>query len=70
MKAKIKNAPQPEDGAPPYSHMTSIVDFLLANGNAPDEKYLGGNNRTGYFCHVLKDIDFTGLEEISNFLNL
>lgn len=42
-------------------HFSPIVDFLLANGHEPAHEFVWGNNRTGYFCHLKGDIDFSVL---------
>ncbi|MCI2284314.1 hypothetical protein L3081_14140 [Colwellia sp. MSW7] len=64
-KSKIK--PYPEDGTAEYSHLQPIVDFLIENGNKSVNQYIWGNNRTGYFCHLQKDIDFEGLKREFDF---
>lgn len=62
MSEKIKISPYPAAGHPEYSHLQPIVDFLLENGNESSNSFLWGNNRTGYFCHLQKDIDFEELK--------
>ena len=61
----IKINEYPEKGSPDYSHLQPIVDWLLEHGNELAYDFMWGNDRTGYFCHLKKDIDFDGLE--SNF---
>lgn len=63
MKNKIKISARPEQGEALYSHLQPIVDFLLAGGNKPSSRFLWGNNRTGYFCHLKNDIDFEGVKD-------
>jgi hypothetical protein len=43
---------------PVYSHLDPIVDLLLANGNRLAHEFKWGENRTGFFCHLRKDLDF------------
>jgi hypothetical protein len=54
----------PEAGEADYSHLQPIVDFLIEKGNKSVNKYLWGNNRTGYFCHLNDPIDFDELETV------
>ncbi len=63
MIQKIKISEYPKDGEPDYSHLNPIVNFLIQNGNQSINTYIWGNNRTGYFCHLEKDIDFDGISE-------
>ncbi len=58
----IRIEPMPKDG-PAYNHLSSVVDFLIKCGNEPNNEFLWGNNRTGYFCHLRKTIDFALLRE-------
>lgn len=44
-----------------YYHLQPVVDYLLSKGNVSHNDFLWGNNRTGYFCHLEKDIDFDDL---------
>lgn len=46
-----------------YDHLSPVVDFLLASGHEPVHDFLWGNNRTGYFCHLKGDINFSALME-------
>jgi len=62
-KPKIKISEYPKDGKADYDHLSPIVNFLLAGGNKSINEYIWGNNRTGYFCHLEKDIDFKGISE-------
>jgi hypothetical protein len=39
-------------------HLEPIVDALLAAGNTLATPYRWGENRTGYFCHLVRPIDF------------
>lgn len=43
---------------PPYAHLQPIVDLLLKHGNQSAYEFLWGENRTGFFCHLSKPIDF------------
>lgn len=63
MSEKIKIDPYPAPGELPYSHLQPIVDFLLENGNKSANAFLWVNNRTGYFCHLKKDIDFVRIKK-------
>lgn len=56
MKTKVRD--EPEDYRTPYSHLAPVVDFLLKNGNSSAHDFIWGVNRTGYFCHLSKPIDF------------
>jgi hypothetical protein len=42
----------------PYEHLDPLVDFLIENGNELSRNYRWGENRTGYFCLLVKPIDF------------
>lgn len=53
----------PRNGESDYSHMIPIVEFLLSNGNVSANEYIWGNNRTGYFCYLVNDIDFEDLDK-------
>ena len=50
-------APEEKD----YYHLQPVVDYLLSKGNVSHNDFLWGNNRTGYFCHLEKGIDFDDL---------
>ena len=60
--SKVKIAEYPNKGEPDYSHLNKLVEFLLESGNKPKHEYLWGVNRTGYFCHLTKDIDFNAVQ--------
>jgi hypothetical protein len=47
---------------PVYSHLEPIIDLLLGQGNTLAHKYRWGENRTGFFCHLAKPIDFKLIE--------
>lgn len=57
-------SPLPLDrGARPvYLHLEPIVDLLLESGNILAHDYRWGENRTGFFCHLKKPIDFALIE--------
>ncbi|WP_444887000.1 hypothetical protein [Microbulbifer sp. JMSA008] len=46
-----------------YDHLSPVVDFLLGQGLVSNNDFLWGNNRTGYFCHLKGDIDFSLLRD-------
>jgi hypothetical protein len=50
-----------------YYHLQPVVDYLLSKGNVSHNDFLWGNNRTGYFCHLEKDIDFDDLLSVFEF---
>lgn len=54
----IKIDESPPEGMPDYYHLQPIVDYLVESGNEFCNSFLWGNNRTGYFCHLKKHIDF------------
>lgn len=62
MTKKIEIAAYPKEGEASYSHLQPIVGFLLEGGNKSSNSFLWGNNRTGYFCHLQKDIDFESVK--------
>jgi len=47
---------------PVYAHLEPVVDLLLRHGNELALPYRWGENRTGYFCHLAKPIDFALIE--------
>lgn len=47
---------------PVYMHLEPIVDLLLKSGNKLAIEYRWGENRTGFFCHLEKPIDFALVE--------
>ena len=47
---------------PVYAHLEPVVDLLLQHGNELALPYRWGDNRTGYFCHLAKPIDFALIE--------
>lgn len=47
---------------PVYAHLEPVVDLLLQHGNELALPYRWGENRTGYFCHLVKTIDFELIE--------
>ena len=53
-----KNA---EPGEKDYFHLQPVIDYLLSKNNVSHNDFLWGNNRTGYFCYLEKDIDFDDL---------
>lgn len=59
----IKIDTYPKEGASAYSHLQPIVDYLIKHGNESVNDYIWGNNRTGYFCHLKHDIDFSAIKE-------
>lgn len=46
-----------------FDHLSPIVEFLTSSGHSSAHEFLWGNNRTGYFCHLVGDIDFSALKE-------
>lgn len=60
--SKIKISEFPNKGEPDYSHLNRLMEFLLVSGNKPTHEFLWGVNRTGYFCHLIKDIDFDAVQ--------
>ena len=58
---KIKIPEYPNKSEPNYSHLHTLVEFLLASGNRSSNDFIWGVNRTGYFCHLVEDIDFKAL---------
>lgn len=67
MTSKTKISPYPDSNKPDYSHLEPIVEFLLQQGNESINEYIWGNNRTGYFCHLKHDIDFSNLKSHFDF---
>jgi len=59
----IEISEYPASGKPEYAHLQPVVDWLLSHGNELAYDFMWGNNRTGYFCHLKRDIDFEGLEK-------
>ncbi|KZY42031.1 MULTISPECIES: hypothetical protein [unclassified Oleiphilus] len=59
--SKVKILEYPKKGEPDYSHLNLVVEFLLSSGNKSANEYIWGVNRTGYFCHLVKDINFEAL---------
>lgn len=59
---KVKIEPMPKFG-PDYSHLSPVVEFLIEQGNESSNDFFWGSNRTGYFCHLKKNIDFSMLRE-------
>jgi len=58
---------------PVYNHLVPIVNLLLNNGNESSHDYLWGEDRTGYFVHFKRPIDFGLIEasfEIPEFIRL
>jgi hypothetical protein len=47
---------------PVYSHLDPAVELLLEEGNELARDYRWGENRTGYFCLLLRPIDFDLIE--------
>jgi hypothetical protein len=47
---------------PVYSHLEPIVDLLLRNGNELALPFRWGENRSGFFCHLARPIDFALIE--------
>jgi hypothetical protein len=47
---------------PVYSHLEPIVDLLLKEGNELARGYRWGENRTGYYCFLVKPVDFDLIE--------
>jgi hypothetical protein len=61
------------DARPVYLHLEPIVDLLLERGNILAHDYRWGENRTGFFCHLKKPIDFALVEasfELPSFILL
>lgn len=56
-------APEEKD----YYHLQPVVDYLLSKGNISHNDFLWGGNKTGYFCHLEKDIDFDDLSSVFEF---
>jgi hypothetical protein len=57
-------APLPFDPSarPVYLHLEPIVQLLLEHGNKLAHDYRWGENRTGFFCHLTRPIDFELVE--------
>jgi hypothetical protein len=61
------------DARPVYLHLEPIVALLLTRGNILSHEYRWGENRTGFFCHLKKPIDFALVEasfELPSFILL
>lgn len=54
----MKNIKYDKRSIKPYEHLDPLVDFLLEQGNALSRNFRWGENRTGYFCLLVKAIDF------------
>ena len=48
---------------PDYDILEPIVELLLCNGLELKNEFRWGNNRTGYFCHLVGNIDFDLIRE-------
>jgi hypothetical protein len=58
---------------PVHSHLDPIVSLLLAHGNQLSYDFAWGQDRTGYFCHLQKPLDFDLIEatfELPDFVTL
>lgn len=64
MTQKVRIQAYPNEGEPDYAHLNPVVEFLIKNGNSSANEYIWGCNRTGYFCHLNRDINFDGLREV------
>ena len=64
---KVDISDDAPEGQPSHAHLEVVVDYLIANGNSLAHTYRWGSNREGYFCHVLRSIDFDGLVATFNF---
>ncbi|MCC8442380.1 hypothetical protein LN449_07630 [Xanthomonas cannabis] len=64
---KIKINSDIEKGQMVYSHLDPVVDYLLDSGNGLAHAYRWGSNREGYFCHLLRPIDFNSLLQVFDF---
>jgi len=54
--------PLDRDARPVYLHLEPIVDLLLERGNILAYEYRWSENRTGFFCHLRRPIDFALVE--------
>jgi hypothetical protein len=61
MTGKIEIVFHP-DLRPVHAHLEPIVDLLLASGNQLAHGYRWGEDRTGFFCHLARPIDFDLIE--------
>ena len=64
---KIKIQDYPSEDEADYSHLKPVLDFLIGHGNKSVNEYIWGINRTGYFCHLEKDINFDDLRRVFSF---
>jgi hypothetical protein len=51
-------------GGPSHSILDPVLDVLLEHGNQLETPYRWGSNPTGYFCVLVKPVDFTLIEQL------
>lgn len=64
---KIQIQPYADKSTPVYYHLNPVIDYLIAEGYEPSNRFLWGANRTGYFAHFRNDIDFIKLKDSFDF---
>lgn len=50
------------DMRPVHAYLEPIVDILVASGNQLAHDYRWGEDRTGFFCHLARPMDFNLIE--------